>query len=173
MRTTHLILVISLLSLALGSCGGPSQALADAPSNPQEISTETPPTDLPKNPIQLASTPEATDMTSNPLPIDKFVQLAKRDLASQLTIDIDQISLVEAVEITWPNAALGCPSPGKVYAAGLVPGYQVKLEVNNVAYDYHLDQTGLYVLCPNFDENIPPGSVTPGQTQSVDPGVPR
>ncbi len=172
------ILLISLLSLVLWSCGG--SAAADeqsselAPLSPQETPTEEPATDLPKNPIQLASTAETTDMTSNPISVDKFVKIAKQDLADILKIGADQISLIEAVEIRWPDAALGCPSPGKVYAQGRVPGYRVRLEVTGVEYDYHMDQTGQYVLCPelNPDKDILSGSVTPGQTQSVDPGVP-
>ena len=167
------ILVISLLSLALGSCGGSAaadeQSSEVAPLSPQETSTEEISTVPPENPIQLASTAETTDMTSNPIPVDKFVKIAKQDLADGLKISVEQISLIEAIEITWPDAALGCPSPGKVYAQGLVPGYRVRLEVNGVEYNYHMDQTGQYVLCPNFDENVPPA---PGSTQSVDPGVP-
>ena len=57
-------------------------------------------------------------MPSYPPSADKFVNLAKQDLANNLKIDVSQISLVEVVEVTWPNAALGCPSPGKNYAAG-------------------------------------------------------
>lgn len=174
---THWILLISLLSLALGSCSSSQaevgQSSEPAQLNPQKISTDGPSIDLPENPIQLAGTPEATDMTSNPILVDKFIQIAKQDLADRLKIDLDQFSLIEAVEMNWPDAALGCPSPGKVYAQGRVPGYRVRLEVNGVRYSYHMDQTGQYVLCPelNPDKDVP-NSVTPGQTQSVDPGVP-
>jgi hypothetical protein len=171
--------IILLLSLALGSCGGSSQGVGEqSPDldrlNQQEISTAESAADLLENPIQLASTPETTDMTLNPPSVDKFVQLAKRNLANLLTIGVDQISLIETVEITWPNVALGCPSPGKVYASGRVPGYRIKLGVNGIEYIYHMDQTGKYVLCPelNPDENIPSQPIIPGQTQSVDPGVP-
>ncbi len=177
MRTNHLILVITLLSLAVAGCGGSAAADEQSPEraatlDPQEISTEPPAGTLPENPLQLAGTPEATNMTSNPQSVEKFIELARRDLGDRLTIEPDQISLIEAVEITWPNAALGCPSPGKVYASGLVSGYQVKLEVNKIAYDYHMDQNGQFVLCPNYDEDAPLYPTTPGETQSVDPGVP-
>jgi hypothetical protein len=173
---TRWVLLIPIFSLVLGSCGGSAATVGQSPDlmaeNPQESLTEDPTAVLPENPIQLASTPETTDMPSHPSSAEKFIQLAKRDLAGRLTIDIANISLIEAVEMTWPNAALGCPSPGKVYATVRVPGYRVKLEANGTEYIYNTDLTGQVILCPevNFDENIPP--VTPDQTQSVNPGVP-
>lgn len=176
---TRWILLLSMLTLALGSCGGSTQLEVSQPqelnpSTTQEISTEEPASGLPENPIQLASTAEIINMPSTSLPVDKFIQIAKRDLADRLKIDIGQISSLEAVEFTWPDAALGCPSPGMVYAQGRVPGYRVRLSANEVEYEYHMDQTGQFVLCRDFnlDESIPQDPITPGQTQSVNPGVP-
>jgi len=171
-------LLLPLVSLALWSCGGSSQFKEDQ-------STELTPTSVSvmfttesilkvfENPIQLASTPEITELPSTSLTVDKFVQIAKRELASRLNIDVEKVSLVEAVEFTWPDAALGCPSPGRVYAQGRVPGFRVLLEAAGVRYDYHLDQTGQFVLCPNLsDENILQNPLSPDQTQSITPGVP-
>jgi hypothetical protein len=138
--------------------------------NPQEIATETTSPTLPENPIQLASTPETTDMTSNPPSADKFVNIAKRDLANRLKIDVNQVSLIEAAEVIWPNAALGCPAPGKVYATGRVPGYRVRLQANGVEYTYNTDLTGQVILCPDPDE--PFTNTTPGATQDPNIGVP-
>jgi hypothetical protein len=168
------ILLVSLFSLVLASCSSSPQAAVEkspniVPLNPQEVSTGTP-----ENPIQLARTPEITDMNSNPPAVDKFVQIAKRDLADRLKIGVDQITLIEATEFTWPNAALGCPSPGMVYASVRVPGYRVRLGVNGVEYNYNMDQTGKFVLCPelNLDDNVSQNPTVPDQPQSVTPGVP-
>jgi hypothetical protein len=164
------ILLLSLLALALGGCGSSPQVSAkqpadSAPANPQATATE-----AGKNPIQLASSPETTDMPSYPSSPDKFVNLAKQDLADRLKIDVSQISLIEAVEVTWPNAALGCPSPGKNYAAGRVPGYRIRLESNGTEYVYNTDLTGQIILCPQQDE--PYTNTTPGATQDPNIGVP-
>jgi hypothetical protein len=173
------ILLVSMLSLALGSCGGSPQIVAarqssdSATANPKDIAAEEIPTDLPENPIQLASTPETTDMDSNPPSSDKFIQLAKKNLAGRLNVDINMISLIEAVEMTWPNAALGCPSPGKVYATVQVPGYRLRLLANEVEYAYNTDLTGQVIFCPDQnDEAGGPFNITPGSTPDPNIGVP-
>jgi|GEM_PF-1354604 len=174
---TRWILLISLLSLALGSCGGSQvsvrQSTDPTPLNPQEISTEVISSPLPENPIQLARTPETPDMTSNPPSVDKFIQIAKQDLAGSLKIDANQISLIKTVEITWPNTALGCPSPGKVYASVRVPGYQVRLQANGMEYIYNMDMTGKFILCPQLsDEPGESSNTIPGPTLDPNIGVP-
>jgi hypothetical protein len=170
------ILLISLFTLVLAGCGGsaapPGQSQDPGALSPQELFTETP--SQSGNPIQLVSTEEAATMPSISLSADKFIQIATKDLASRLKIDIQQISVVEAVEFTWPNAALGCPSPDKVYATVKVPGYRVRLNANGNEYRYNMDQTGQFVLCadPSSDDSDPQNPITPNQTQPVNPGVP-
>jgi len=170
------ILLITLLSLALAGCG-PSQAEAgpspDLPSsNLDEIPSEVPATELPENPLQFDSTPESAEMPSNPPPVEKYVSLSKKDLADRLQIEVNGIVLLKTAEIVWPNAALGCPAPGKFYAQGKVPGYQVWLEAAGVEYIYNTDLSGQVILCPQYDpdnlDSAVPG--TPGPTQQI--GVP-
>ncbi len=152
------ILLISLLSLALGSCGS-SAAVAQSPVltplNPQKIPTEGSSSDLPENPLQLTTTPEFMEMPSNPPPVEKFVSLSKKDLASRLQIDADKITLVKTEEKNWLNAALGCPSMGQFYAEGRVPGYQILLEADGIKYDYHTDLAGHVIICPDTTSPTP------------------
>jgi hypothetical protein len=114
------------------------------------------------------------DTPSSPPPAKKFIARAKQDLASQLTVTVDQIILVETMPMTWLNAALGCPAPGKVYAQGRVPGYKITLEVNGVDYVYHTDRTGKMALCPgvNLDEVNPTAPAKPIPTPTYHIGVP-
>jgi hypothetical protein len=111
-------------------------------------------------------------MPANPPPVEKFVSLAKKDLAERLQMEAGGIELVRTAEMVWPNAALGCPRPGKVYAQGKVPGYQIWLKVGNVEYVYNIDLSGQVVLCPQYNPDdpgsLPPG--TAGPTQQI--GVP-
>lgn len=169
MKTRWFSLAV-LVSFVLASCA-PSQA-ESLPSNPQKPPVaEASPTPT-ENVLPTSNTPEATEMPSNPLSVEKFVSLAKKDLAERLKITEDTIALVRAAEVTWPNAALGCPSPGKVYAQGKVPGYQIKLEAGGAEYVYNTDLSGQVIFCPpqNPDD---PGSLsptTPGPTSQI--GVP-
>jgi hypothetical protein len=125
-------------------------------------------------PIPLVSTLPVAGSPAVPPPVEKFVGRAKQDLASQLNVTIEQVILVEALPITWPSAALGCPDPGKVYAPGTVPGYKITLEVKSANYVYHTDQTGKMVLCPevNLDEVSPTAPAKPIPTPTYHIGVP-
>jgi hypothetical protein len=165
----HRILLAGLLWLTLASCA-PLQA--SRPSSP--LPTASIPTRQRPAQIPPMSTPSLAKTPAVSPPVEKFVARAKQDLASQLTVTVDQIILVEAMPITWPDAALGCPDPGKVYAQGTVPGYRITLEANGVNYIYHTDQTGKMVLCPevNLDEVNPTAPAKPIPTPTYHIGVP-
>lgn len=166
MRTYANSLII-LLSLALGSCGisrvGTQQAPELPPSEPEAV----PSADLPENTLEFNRTPESTEMPSTP-PVEKFVALSKKDLASRLGIEVARITLVRTAEMLWLNAALGCPRPGKVYPAGRVPGFQIWLEMEGTEYMYNTDFIGQVVLCPELNPEIPNSSTGP----TPDIGVP-
>ena len=153
----------SLLSLTLVSCG------TSPPANMDVTPLEETVTNAPENPLELNNTPESKEMSSTPPRVEKFVSLAKKDLADRLQIDIVGITLVKTAEMVWPNAALGCPEPGKVYPTGKVPGYQISLVSDNVEYVYNTDWTGQVILCM---KQGPDGSLEPVTTVGPEIGVP-
>lgn len=161
MRTRWMMLFIFLLALVSGNCGGSmpgtEQAPEISPTEPEIVSTE--------NPLQLERTQQATEMPSTP-PIEKFVALAKQDLASRLGVEADKITLVKSAEKLWLNAALGCPRPGVFYPAGRVPGFQIWLEAEEVEYIYNTDFSGTLILCPELNPHVP------GLDTGPTPGVP-
>ncbi|MEX0916413.1 MAG: hypothetical protein WD397_05270 [Wenzhouxiangellaceae bacterium] len=69
--------------------------------------------------------------------LEQFVSEAVSDLARRLEIDEQEIEIVEAQFVTWPNSALGCPEPDMMYTQALVPGYRVRLSADGHAYHYH------------------------------------
>lgn len=105
----------------------------------------------------------------SPAPADglekKMTRIVMNDLGARLGTDIDGIKVVSLAALTWPDAALGCPLPGKVYAQGTVPGLRIRLEAAGKEYSYHTDRTGQFVLCgagnPDL-EDLPEIPVTPG-----------
>ena len=163
--------LIFLVSFALASCA-PSEA-EPLPANPQQAPSEEPSPTLTESPLQLSNTPESKEMPPNPPAAEKFVSLAKKDLAERLKVAVDEITLVRTAEMTWPNAALGCPSPGKVYAQGRVPGYQIRLAAGGLEYVYNTDLSGEIVLCPehNPDDLDSLSPTTPGPTQQIGPPI--
>lgn len=71
--------------------------------------------------------------------MDTLVRAAKNDLARRTGAGIDEISLVSTVPEEWPDASLGCPRPGEMYAQVITPGYGIVLAVRGVEFEYHTD----------------------------------
>ncbi len=69
--------------------------------------------------------------------LEPYIERAISDLADRLEIDANEIELVEAQFVTWPDGALGCPEPGMMYTQALVPGYRVRLVANGNSHHYH------------------------------------
>ena len=102
---------------------------------------------------------------------DKFgaspVQLAVQDLAQRLQIDKTQIEVLEVRKVIWPDASLGCPEPGVMYAQMQVEGQLIRLRARGHMYFYHKGGTQSPLLCqqtaqllrrttPKVDEFVPP-----------------
>jgi hypothetical protein len=82
-----------------------------------------------------------------------LVQAATRDLSARLGIPEDEIEVVEAKEVQWPDGALGCPEEGKMYTQAVVEGTQVILGANERVYDYHAGADGEPFLCPSEEKD--------------------
>ena len=70
----------------------------------------------------------------------RLVELAKGDLARRLGVGIEDVTLVSAEAVEWPDASLGDPQPGMVYAQVITPGYKIILSAGGQEYEYHSDQ---------------------------------
>ncbi|MDI3341419.1 MAG: hypothetical protein QJR03_12895 [Sphaerobacter sp.] len=79
-----------------------------------------------------------------PSPVRHAVAVAAR----AAEVDPEQVELVGYEAVTWPNAALGAPQPGHLYAQVLTPGYRVHLRVAGRPVTYHTDEGRRAVLAP-------------------------
>lgn len=84
--------------------------------------------------------PQAQSPTGQAAP--GAVQKAIQVLAQQLGISQDQIKLVQAEEVEWPDSCLGVRRPGIMCAQMVTPGYRITLEAGGKTYEYHTDLTG-------------------------------
>jgi hypothetical protein len=99
-----------------------------------------------------------------------LVEQAKDDLAHRLSVPVDQIEVLEAKAVVWPDASLGCPLPGQAYAQVLTPGYRVILETGGQAFEYHLGPTQPPVLCG--EDGLPALPLIPIDPDNVLDGKP-
>ena len=64
------------------------------------------------------------------------VAYATKDLADEPGMDRNGIKIAESGAATWPDASLGLPEPGKMYARALCEGFRVVLEAGGKKYEY-------------------------------------
>jgi hypothetical protein len=106
---------------------------------------------MPTLPVRIGEEVATPISPTIPIPsslgLENLVRQAKADLARRLAITDDQVDLVELKAVVWPDASLGCPQPGMMYAQVLTPGYRVVLEAKGESYPYHTDKRQEMVYC--------------------------
>ncbi len=169
------VFMVVLSALALAACGGngggapsPTAAApaATQPANPTQAPIETMPGyPLPTPTLESPGYPVATPGGGYPYPYPAasgtlpaaqgqsveaaMLDLVKQDLAKQLSVTVDQITVVSVTPMEWPDSSLGCPQPGMAYSQIVTPGYRIILSQGQKQYDYHTDRSATIVLCPS------------------------
>jgi len=68
---------------------------------------------------------------------------------------MDKITIASVEAVEWPDASLGCPELGMVYAQVITPGYRIILTVSGEQYEYHSDNEARQLrLCQDDRERI-------------------
>jgi hypothetical protein len=126
---------------------------------PKEVPPgSTPATPPPGPPIEVTEVSPSLPIPSIP-GLDALVEEARADLSKKLGIPEDQVSLLTASEVNWPDSSLGCPQSGMAYSQIVTRGYLVRLSAGGMTYEYHAALHGDIFYCP--DPQLPvPG--TPG-----------
>lgn len=96
-----------------------------------------------------ASTPTASGM-------EGLIDKAKQDLAQRLSIPLDQINLVEATAVVWPDSSMGCPQPGMAYLQVPQDGALIILQAEGNTYEYHRGGSRGLFLCEKNPKNPEP-----------------
>jgi hypothetical protein len=139
---------LALLLVTLAACGaGPDDSL---------VGETTPPSTVPTTTENETTTMPISDQEQLPI-----VAPARADLALRLGVDADQLQVISAEEVTWPDGSLGCPEPGMSYTQALVDGSKVVLGYDDRVYVYHAGDDGQPFLCPSEEkdgghEMVPP-----------------
>lgn len=89
---------------------------------------------------------------------DQLVELARMDLAQRLGISPDEIDVLGVEPTEFPDASLGVPEPGQVYAQVVTPGYVIELSAEGETYHYHASEDRV-VAVPEEENQSPDGSI--------------
>ena len=139
---------LAVLVVTLAACGAGTD-------EPLVGETTTPATATP------TSENESTTMPTSEQEQLPIVAPAKADLATRLGVEPDELEVISAEQVTWPDGSLGCPEPGMSYTQALVDGSKVALGHDDRVYMYHAGDDGQPFLCPSEDkdgghEMVPP-----------------
>jgi hypothetical protein len=69
---------------------------------------------------------------------EQAVRVARRRLAEELHVDERRLIVQEVSSVEWPDASLGCPQKGMMYAQVVTPGYRVVLGSGGRRYEVHV-----------------------------------
>jgi hypothetical protein len=83
-------------------------------------------------PVQPPAADAAQQMQST-------VDALRTQVAAQLQIAPEAVTVVAAEALDWPDACLGAGSPQEGCAAAVTPGYRITLAANDQEYIYHTD----------------------------------
>jgi len=69
---------------------------------------------------------------------EQAIATARAALAEQQGLKQEQVEVEDAVAREWPDASLGCPENGKLYAQLMTRGYRVRLRVGKTVRTVHV-----------------------------------
>jgi hypothetical protein len=76
------------------------------------------------------------------------------------------------MKVIWPDASLGCPSPGREYIQGKIPGYRIWLNAGGTEYIYNAGTNGQVIQCPDISLDVENPSLTNPTDPTPQIGVP-
>ena len=122
-----ILLTLAAAGLLLAGCGPaaedspPAGTDADEPAPDDE--DEAPDEDAPD--------------TDGDTDLDEAIALARADAADERGVAEEDLEVVRAEEVNWPDSARGCPEEGKMYTQAIVPGYLIVLSDGEEELHYH------------------------------------
>ena len=78
---------------------------------------------------------------------DQTLSRVRADLATRMDAQAEELEIIGAEAVVWPDGSLGCPKPDQTYTQALVPGYRIVLRYVDKQYDYRASETGYFFLC--------------------------
>jgi hypothetical protein len=96
--------------------------------------------------VELPPAPQGAPVSTAEMPRE-VREAVVADAARRFKVEASAVVLTRAEQVTWPNGALGCPEPGRMYTQMLVEGYRVVAKTAEGEMTYHTDARGSVVNC--------------------------
>lgn len=149
------MVVATLTLLCACSSADPDEVVAESPSTSGAPTSGAPSS---RPPFQTAPTgpvrtsPEPSTSIQQP-PAD-LLRAIEDDLRRR-GLDPVGLVVVESAPVRWPNGALGCPEPGRMYTQAIEQGWRVIVQLDGRSHDYRSGNSGRPVLCTRGGGAVP------------------
>ncbi len=78
---------------------------------------------------------------------DRMLSQVRADLTIRINAQPEELEIIGAEAVVWPDGSLGCPIPDQTYTQAPVPGYRIVLRHMDKQYDYRASEAGYIFLC--------------------------
>jgi hypothetical protein len=119
MRAT--VLAMAAVLVAVTACGTEEPPRQDSPGTADE------------GLVDGTDPDEDEDQQLPDIPVDQAIVEAGGDFDAAP----EDIEVVAAERVTWPDGSIGCPQEGEMYTQALVEGYRIILDVGGQEVHYH------------------------------------
>jgi len=93
--------------------------------------------------IKIEETAETSSFTDKELLI---LERVKKDLSLRLNKNSSEMNAVSIESVLFSDSSLGTSKPGEVYSQVLTSGYIVVISIENILYQYHLDENRMFLI---------------------------
>ena len=95
-----------------------------------------------QGPITSGENPQPGSQVHD-LPVEPAAAIARKDLATKLSVDEKSIVIMQITETGWTDGCLGLGGPAESCLQVLVPGFRVEMLAKGKTYFYRTDKTGV------------------------------
>lgn len=98
-----------------------------------------------QSPIVTSGENPQPGSTVHDLPVEPAAAVARKDLATKLSVEERSIVILQITDTTWNDGCLGLGGPTESCLQALVPGFKVEMLAKGKTYIYRTDKTGANV----------------------------
>lgn len=82
-------------------------------------------------------------------PLPALVESALAQAQTLTGLGRQQLRVLDAAAVSWPDGAGGCPEPDRIYTQAIVPGFRIRIQAGTQVLNYHATRgSATPVLCP-------------------------
>lgn len=122
-------------AIPLAACGGEKPPVKTGIGPPTRIPDAAAPAGPPGEAIPSADVPR------------EVRRAVVADAAKRFKVAESAVVLTQSEKVTWSDASLGCPEPGRMYAQMLVEGFRIVAKTVEGSLTYNTDSGGRVTLC--------------------------